>query len=257
MPFKVIVEADGYEPLTLPRVVADPEATAAAVHVPLKKREPINPAAMSGQVIDHKGGPVRGVQLRLVVSASPSDGDNDNRFNWALIDSGQLGKKDYVEQYLSAVTGDDGKFEFSSVLPGKFLQLVYWGPSAPKGRSLALAKTKPGASQSVTIRLPEPAAIHGSFDAEAFPNASRMSLTLQGQAFHHYQLVLADGESDFAFENLPPGKYWLSVVGQPQRHADNPQMFSHPPIASRLLTVESGKALEVRFTKDDQVQGAK
>jgi beta-lactamase regulating signal transducer with metallopeptidase domain len=256
MPFKVTVEAEGYEPLALPRVVAEPGTTVAAVNAALKRREPINPAELSGQVIDHKGAPVGRVQLRLIVSTSPSDGDNDNRFNWALIDSGQLGKKDYVEQYLSAVTGEDGTFALKDVLPGRFLQLAYWGPSAPKGRTLALAKTKPGTSQSVTIRLPEPAAIRGSFDAAAFANASRMSLTLQGQPFHHYELELANGKSDFAFENLPPGKYWLSVVGQPQRHADNPQMLSHPPIASRLLTIEAGKALEVRFTKDDQVQGA-
>jgi beta-lactamase regulating signal transducer with metallopeptidase domain len=256
MPFKVIVEAEGYEQLTLPRVVAEPEATVAAVNAALKKREPINPAELSGQVVDHKGIPVGGVQLRLIASASPSVGDNDNRFNWALIDSGQMGEKDYVEQYLSAVTGDDGKFVLKELLPGKFLQLAYWGPSAPKGRTLALAKTKPGDSQSVTIRLPEPAAIRGTFDGEALANASGMSLTLQGQPFHRYELVLADGKSDFAFENLPPGKYWLSVVGQPQRHADNPQMFSYRPIASRQLTVEAGKTLEVRFTKDDQVQGA-
>jgi hypothetical protein len=84
-----------------------------------------------------------------------------------------------------------------------------------------------------------------------------MSLTLQDQAFHHYHVVLAEGKSDFAFESLPPGKYWLSVVGQPTRRADNPQMVSYAPIASRLLTVEPGQALEVRLTKDDQVQGPK
>jgi beta-lactamase regulating signal transducer with metallopeptidase domain len=255
--FRMIIDAEGYDAATVPRVVALPENESPLTRITLAKRRPIDFASLSGTVVDHNGNPVSGVQLRLIVSNSPSNGDNDNRFNWALIDSGQLGQKDYVEQYLSAVTDDGGKFELEELHPGKFLQLAYWGKRAPKGRTLALAKTKPGATQSITVQLPEPATLRGSFDAEAFPHASRMSLTLQDQSFHHYEHLLAKNQSTFEFQDLPPGRYWLSVVGQPERHADNPQMFSLRPLASRRLTVEPGKLLEVRLTKEDQSQGAK
>lgn len=257
MPFKVTVDAEGYEQAVLPRVVAQPEVAAEPVTISLKKRELQNLAELSGKVIDHNGKPVGGVQLRLIVSASPSNGDNDNRFNWALIDSGHLGQKGYVEQYLSAITDDGGKFELKELLPGKFLQLAYWGKRAPKGRTLAIGKTKPGATQTITVQLPEPTTIRGSFDTEAFPNASRISLTHQDQPFHRYEHALAKGQSESEFEDVPPGRYWLSVVGQPERHADNPQMFSLRPLASRRLTVEPGKLLEVHLTKEDQSQGAK
>jgi beta-lactamase regulating signal transducer with metallopeptidase domain len=257
MPFKVLVDAEGYEQGISPRVVAQEGNSATAVDVSLKKRQPMETAALSGQVVDFKGTPVPGVQLRLIASAMPSDGDNDNRFNWVLIDLGQLGQKDYGAKYVSAVTDNEGKFELKELLAGKFLQLAYWGKNAPKGRFLALAKTKPGVSQSVTIRLPEPASVRGSFDATAFANPSRMSLTLQGEAFHHYWIALTDGKSDFSFENLPPGKYWLSVMGQPERSPENPDLMSYRPIASRLLTVQAGKTLEVQFTKDDQIQRTK
>jgi Carboxypeptidase regulatory-like domain len=257
MPFRVIVEAEGYEPAALPRVVAQPATLAEAVGVSLKKREPSKLASLSGQVVDHQGSPISGVQLRLVVSAEPSNGDDDNRFNWALIDSGQLGQKDYVEQYLSTVTDGEGKFALKELRPGKFLQLIYWGKNAPKGRTLALAKTKESISQSVTVQLPEPAIIRGSFDAKEFTNASRVSLTLQGQSFHHYEYILPGGKTDFAFDNLPPGKYWLSVVGQPERNQENSQLFSLRSLATRTLVVQPGKTLEVHITKEDQVQGAK
>jgi len=56
---------------------------------------------------------------------------------------------------------------------------------------------------------------------------------------------------------LPPGKYWLSVVGQPERNQENSQLFSLRPLAARTLLVQPGKTLEVHITKEDQVQGAK
>lgn len=141
-PFKVIVEADGYEQLVVPRVVAHSTTNAAIVDFALRKRVPQKPGQLTGRVVDHQGRPVSNVQLRLIVSSTPANGDNDNRFNWALIDSGQLGNKDYVEQYLSTVTDDEGKFELKELNPGKFLQLAFWGKKAPKGRTQALAKTQ-------------------------------------------------------------------------------------------------------------------
>ena len=134
MPFKVTVVADGYEQGVAPRIVAQTKGIAPEVSILLRKREPLKLATLVGKVIDHKGDPLSGVQLRLIVSTEEPNDDNDNRFNWALIDSGQLATKDYVEQYVSTVTDDQGKFELKELLPDKYLQLAYWGTKAPKGR---------------------------------------------------------------------------------------------------------------------------
>jgi beta-lactamase regulating signal transducer with metallopeptidase domain len=251
MPFQVTVEADAYEPATVERVVARSTELAEVTTIELQKCQRVKPASVSGVVLDDQEKPVPGVQLRLIVSNTPAIGVDDGRFNWVLIDVGQLASKDYVEQYLSAVTNTDGKFEFKEIRPDKYLQLAYWGDRAPKGRELAFEKTAPGASQSITINLPKPATVHGSFEKEPFAKASQVRLSQQDRSFQDYQYPILEGKTDFAFQNLPPGRYWLSIIGQPERNSKDPQLITLRPIASRLVTIEPGDTVEVNFTKDD------
>ena len=69
-----------------------------------------------------------------------------------------------------------GRFTFRDNLPGMYIQLAYWGPNAPKSRSLAFAKTRPGMGQTVTIDVPEPATVSGSFDGTTFPDSGSSPL---------------------------------------------------------------------------------
>jgi beta-lactamase regulating signal transducer with metallopeptidase domain len=250
----VTVESDGYQRSTLPRVEVQPAGGAIPLQVALTKTNPARLATVSGTLVDHRRNPVAGVELRLIVSPSASTGEDDNRFNWALIDNGQLGRQGHVAQFLSAVSDAQGRFTFRDILPGMYLQLAYWGPRAPKSRSLAFAKTKPGLGQSVTIDVPEPASISGSFDTKTFPDSGSVSLTRMHDAFHSYQSELTAGQSEFRFENVPPGSYWLSVVHKPERNKDEPAMFTLRPIAARSLTVEPGGSYKVQFTENDRVK---
>ena len=79
---------------------------------------------------------------------------------------------------------------------------------------------------------------------------------LQGQSFHQYQYPIAAGKSDFTFEDLPPGRYFLEVTGKPYRVDGSSGAFSHRRLAARELTVEAGDELTIEFTKDDQIPGS-
>jgi hypothetical protein len=155
---------------------------------------------------------------------------------------------------LSAVSDAQGRFTFRDVLPGMYLQLAYWGPNAPKSRSLAFAKTKPGMSQTVTIDVPAPASVSGSFNTKTFPESGSIALTRNDDPFHSYQSKLAAGQTEFRFENVPPGSYWLSVVHKLERSKDHPEMSVLRPIAARSLTVEPGGSYKVQFTESDRVK---
>ena len=159
-----------------------------------------------------------------------------------------------MAQFLSAVSDAQGRFTFRDILPGMYLQLAYWGPNAPKSRSLAFAKTKPGMGQTVTIDVPEPATISGSFDGTTFPDSGSIALTRKDDPFLTYRSELATGQTEFRFENVPPGGYWLSVVRKLERSKDHPQMFALRPIAARSLTVEPGGSYKVQFTENDRVK---
>jgi len=255
MPFMVVVEAEGYEPARLPRVVARPENEAPLTNVTLAKPGKIDFATLSGTVVDHAGNPVSGVQLRLIASAEQPEGAYENRFNWVLIGTGQLGQKDYVDQYLGSVTDDEGKFAWKNVLPGKFVQVAYWGDRAPKGRTLQIAKTEPGGSEAILVKLPKPAIVRASFDRADFPATSgaRLSHTAIG-AFLSYQVDLPKEKTEFSFANLPPGEYWLSLNGPSERHATQPQMFTIPNLASRKLTIEEGNNYDIHLSGADQTK---
>ncbi len=250
----VTVESEGYQRSTVPRVQVQPAGGAVPLQITLTKTDPARFATVSGTLLDHRRNPAAGVELRLIVSPSASTGEDDNRFNWALIDSGQLGRQGHVAQFLSAVSDAQGRFTFRDILPGMYLQLAYWGPNAPKSRSLAFAKTKPGMGQTVTIDVPEPASVSGSFDTKTFPDSGSIALTRKDDPFHAYQSELAAGQTEFRFENVPPGRYWLSVVLRPERNKGQPAMFTLRPIAARSLTVEPGGSYKVQFTESDRVK---
>jgi len=255
MPLIVIVEAEGYEPTRLLRVVAKPETEAPLTKVTLAKPGKVEFATVSGTVVDYAGNPVPGVQLRLIASDERPNGEFDNRFNWVLIGTGQLGQKDYVAQHLSSVTDNAGKFELKNVLPGKFLQVAYWGDRAPKGRTLKIAKSEPGGSEAISIQLPKPATLRFSFDAADYPTAEGARLMHTAiQAFLSYEMKLSKEKSEFSFENLPPGEYWLSLSGPAERNPTQPNMFSYPTLAGRKLRIEEGNAYEVQLSAADQTK---
>ncbi|MGQ0633605.1 MAG: carboxypeptidase regulatory-like domain-containing protein [Planctomycetaceae bacterium] len=256
VPLELVFEADGYERVIIPRVVAGTSEADRVKEIALTRRDDSRQSTLAGKIVDHEVKPLAGVQIRLVVTAEPATGDDDNRFNWFLIQGNQLGERSYVEQYLSAVSDADGKFEFRNLVPAKFLQIAYWGEGAPQGRWLALGKTRAGEGQSTIIKVPAPAAVRGSFDAALFQKAREVQLNDEGprNSFLSFKVDLTEGQTEFRFDNLPPGKYGLHLVGPLVRHEDNPQMFKSTPLAVRRFTIEPGKTYDIRLTEEDRAK---
>ena len=90
--------------------------------------------------------------------------------------------------------------------------------------------------------------------ARTFPDSGSIALSRKDDPFHTYRSELAAGQTEFRFENVPPGSYWLSVVRKLERSKDHPQMFTLRPIAARSLTVEPGGSYKVQFTENDRVK---
>ena len=128
--------------------------------------------SVSGRIVDDRNQPVAGAQLRLVVTSEQPASDHEAHYNWICSSPTSLpNSPSGASQYLSLVSDADGKFEFKNVLAEKFLQLAYWGKHVPEGRSLAFDKTEPRVPQTITIKLPKPAAIRGTIDQTKIPNA--------------------------------------------------------------------------------------
>ena len=250
MPLELTIESEGYERHLVRRAVAAKSKDAQDLTVSIKPKVHVEPASLTVQLLDHEARPISGAHLRLIVSPERSTGKDDNKFNWALIESGQLGQKSYVEQYLPGVTDGDGKCEFKNVAPDMHLQLVYWGDAVPKGRWLEFAKTRPGKSETEVIKMPAAAVVRGTVDRSIFPDAGAIRLSIATEAFLSFQTKLAPDQSAFELKNLPPGNYWISVDGRPQIFSENGHQMSRiAPLVSRRLLLEPGDEKELNFDK--------
>ncbi|MGH7139451.1 MAG: carboxypeptidase regulatory-like domain-containing protein [Pirellulales bacterium] len=252
MPVALTVVAQNYEKAIVGRTVAAKAGAAEELVVSLEPADLTQRYALRVQLLDHLGRPAAGTQLRLIVSTKKATGERDNRFNWVLIHSGQLGQKPYCEQFLSGVTDGDGEVDFKHILPGKHLQLVYWGEGVPQGRSFDFAVTTTGGSEVAVIKLPQPARVRVKIQRDRFANAASVRLSAAGGAFHEYELKLAEDQNTFEFVDLPPGEYWVSVGSTPMEFTENGQQFFRiSGLASQKIQLQPGETKEVAFTEPD------
>lgn len=249
-PVSLTVEQEGFERTVIDRAVAITAKEQKPVEILLKRADTTRFYTLTGQLVDHDGKPKAGAQLRLIVSTEQPTGSNDNKYNWTLIKTEQLGDKPYCEQYLSGVTKTDGRFEFKNIVPDRYLQLAYWGPGVPTGKSLAFDDSKAGAKDDVTVQLHEPAVIRGTIDRAKFPGAASVRVSPELPGGEHLAIQLTGKQDEFEFNDVPPGTYWVSIDAKPKRFIENGNEFSTTvSLGSQRLELVAGDIKELRFTK--------
>ena len=249
---ELTIEAEGYERSVVPRAVAAKADKSDNLKISLKRTEAVSRFTLSGRLCVTMASPLP-VHSSPDCLASQPLGMNDNDFNWELIKNGQLAGKSYCEQFLSLTTDVQGRFEFQNILPGKYLQLTYWGEGVPQGRSLAFDKTQPGKTDAVTIRLPEPAIVQGKIDRSKFPDIGPIQLSRNQEAWHNYEITLKEEQGTFEFRDLPPGDYGIVVLGKPVRYSENGQTYlSTSALAAQQFRLAAGATKQVSFVEPDK-----
>lgn len=247
LPLEIFIEASGYERLVLPRVITGAEDKSLS-RIPLKKRDS-KPASFAGKLADEHGKPLAGVQLRLIVTSAPLK-EGIGGFTWSMVEHDGMARSREIDQYLRAVSDAEGKFEFKDILPGKSLQLAYWGGGAPRGRWSAPAPTVAGEGKSAVIKVPQAAVVRGSFDAAEFPQGRGITFELDDSVLVLF-LQLKEGTTEFQFGDLPSGSVRIFLTGPREPVPDRSGAFKSESLAMRKLVIEAGKTYDVKFTKDD------
>jgi hypothetical protein len=247
---EVSVGADGHTKCVVPVVVAVTQNEAKAVAFALARIEPAKLAAFSGRVLDHKGQPVRGANLRLIISSTPAKGPDDHDFDWYWItgeldglqtEMPEMTGLSYCDQFLKAISDSQGRFEFKGVLPGKHWQLAYWGTGVPRDRVLGTSKTVPGPAPPLTIKVPQPARVIVTINRVKYPEAWQVSAWSGGSDL---EVNLHGGQTNVEIKDLAPGDYDLQLFARPVLKDG---AFDITTIATRPIHLKPGETKEVRF----------
>jgi hypothetical protein len=214
-------------------------------------RQSMQPASLSVRLLDHLGRPIPDATLRLIVSTiQPSESD-DRQFSWYLFNSGQLAEQFYVEQFLPGTTDADGRFTFTDLVPGRYLQLLHWGKGVPKGRTLAFDETRAGQPQSLELEFSEPAVVRGSVDRSKFPNAGSVRIWTRPRSSLEFTAELKDGQETFELADLPVGRFGIALESKPVRYSENGNIYSHEEtLTSEQIDLKPGELKEIRFDEN-------
>jgi beta-lactamase regulating signal transducer with metallopeptidase domain/5-hydroxyisourate hydrolase-like protein (transthyretin family) len=252
MPLQVTVTAPGYRRQVLRRVVAEASGAAERVDIKLSAEDPAKLITIRGKLVNHKGHPVRGADLRLIAAADRPIEREGFPFNWQMIESGQIEQVANVVQVQRLTTGADGSFLFQRVPGDVELELVYWGKGIPPARMDHLESLSAKERTNLAIKALAPARIVGKIDRNAFPRFS--SIQLSGMSRFYQAKVAADGKS-FTIDDLPPGTYEIQIYGPGVRSANDPNAFQTPVTGRRAVTIAEGTEEKTEMGSGELVQG--
>lgn len=244
MTTEVSVIADGHTKCVVPVVRTVPMDDAKSTEFALKRIEPAKLATLSGRILDPKGRPIRGVNLRLLVTTLPYRGPDDESFQWYLITDGQMRGAWYCDQFLEAVSDREGRFEFKNVLPQKHWQLAYWGSGIPRDRVLGTSQTAPGPAPPLTIKPPQAAHVVVTIDRGKYPDISQVAAQLRGADGMPLQIDLKLRQAKLEIKDLAPGDYDLHLFGRPYFKDGG---LNVDAVASQSVHLKPGETKQVRF----------
>jgi beta-lactamase regulating signal transducer with metallopeptidase domain len=252
MPLQVMVAADGYRRHVLRRVEARPAGEADAVEIRLKSEDPAKLLTVRGKLVNHRGDPVRGAELRLIAATDRPQVRDAYPFNWSMMENGQVAQVAGVLQFQRLTTAGDGSFLFKRVPDDAEVELVYWGHGIPGGRVDHLQTLSEKERNTLVIKALPPARIVGTLDPKVFPEVG--SIQVSGESRFFQAKVSADRKS-FVVEDLPPGRFEIQVYGPPRRVEGQPGAIQQSVIGRQPVTLDEGKEAQVNLGQESAVPG--
>jgi hypothetical protein len=248
MPFQVMVSADGYERRALERVVVARPDEATAEEFRLDPLDPASLRTYRGRLRDAEGKPVVGAQVRLIAARDRRpDRRADFPFNWTMIRSGQVAQQPNIVRFLEATTDARGIFQFPGIPRGIEVEVAFWNKGIAPGRADHLEQVAEGREGWFDITLPAPSRIAGTVDRATYSTAARVHLDGEIGLLDSDDIELKPGQSDFAFEDLPAGKYTVRLTTAFERDPNLPGNLTNRTLESRTATVAAGETAQVDF----------
>ena len=176
---------------------------------------------------------------------------------WFDLAGGQLTEADFqlepggdlegVVRFLQAGTDARGILEFNGVPRGTEVELAWWGKGIGPGRADHVEQHAEDREGWFDITLSPPARIVGRVDRTAYATAGRIDLGGPIGILDSRDIELKPGQSDFAFEDLAPGDYTVSLGTALERDPDDANGLTNKTLATSRVTVRAGETATVDF----------
>jgi hypothetical protein len=248
MPLQVMVDAEGYERGIVERAVVERPDEAEAIEFRLAAIDTALLHTYRGKLLNAKGKPVAGAQLRLIVARDRAPQRRQFPFNWEMIRSGQIRQMAQIVRFLEGKTDREGRFEFPRVPHDAEVELAWWGEKIASGRSDHLELLADEDREQIEIRLPKPARIVVTIDREAYPHAGYLSIVSNDLTTEGRNLELKRDQTSVEIDDLEPGRYAIFLATPFERVPGQGAGLTNKQLASTKIDLEEGQTQEVEFT---------
>ena len=216
-PLQITVSAKGYAKSVLRRVEATVESESEAYEVELVPEDESMFQTVTGSLVDPVGKPVAGARLHLIVCEDGRDQATSRLRNWYMIESGQVRNDAGCLQFATTTSNQDGSFKFERVKNGNWMEIIYTGGHTANGRQVLVDPQEDRNLIGLEIKAAFAGSVKVTVDREKHPKAYSVSATAQDPfaPFGYTEKKLNEDGKDVVFDQLPPGKYSVSIQEKP------------------------------------------
>ena len=245
MALMVMVEAKGYHRHSIPRAVAKPADEAEVHEFRLVPVDPESQLTLRGRLVNHRGEPVPGAGLRLIVTEKGDSAPRQYSFYSLKRLTCGIDIKKGVLQFKSSNSDGDGRFAFEEIRSDGQIELAYWGEGIPDGRVEHIERLSEAERMKLAVTAAESARVFGSINREGPPKIrSILVRTFRGVDNYHKAEISSDGKS-FEIVDVPAGEYYLQVSGEPPQPGGSPVSLTKSPIEPFSLKPGEVKRIDI------------
>ncbi len=246
-PLQITVSAKGYTKSVLRRVEATVESESEAIEVELIPEDESMLRTVTGLLVDPVGKPVAGASVRLIVCEDAREQVTSRLRNWYMIESGQVRNDAGCLQFLTTTTNQDGSFKFERVKNGKWMEIIHTGGHTANGRQVLDDPQEDRNLKGLEIEAPFAGSVKVSVNREKHPKAYSVQVMAQDAfaPFGYTQMNLGEDGKDVVFDQLPPGKYAVSLQEKPIAKGNN--MFEVKSLKSEKVDIFEKEEVGVEF----------